>query len=98
MRCVLLAVYHFYCMTSQVADERGERDFRRIRDLGEHRFAEEHPPERHAVQPADALAVAPGFDAVRFARTMQRRIGFDDIGWYISAAAGLSGRRRDGAA
>ena len=58
----------------QVRDERGERDFRRIRDFGEHRFAEEHMPERHAIQPADAPALVPGFDAVRVARAMQRRV------------------------
>ena len=70
MRRVLLAVYHFYFVTAQVPDERGQRHFRGVRDVGEHGFAEEHLAERDAVQAAHALAFEPCFDAVRVSHAM----------------------------
>src|ERR1700744_2689702 len=97
MRRILLAVYHFYFVTSQVADQRGQRHFRAVGDVGVHRFPEEHPPERHAVQTAYAPALEPCFDAVRAAEAMQRRIGFDDVGGDPRAALAASRRLRAGA-
>src|SRR5476649_3051754 len=69
MRRILLAVYHLYFMVTQVSDERRERDFRGIGAMREHRFAEKHAPERHAIKTAYALALEPRFNAVRPSRS-----------------------------
>src|SRR5476651_1982855 len=79
MRRILLAVYHLYFMVTQVSDERRERDFRGIGAMREHRFAEKHAPERHAIKTAYALALEPRFNAVRPSFAMQRGIRFHDI-------------------
>ena len=40
----------------------------------EHRLAEEHPAERKAIEAADELIVAPGFDRMRVAQRVQRAV------------------------
>ena len=41
-----------------------QRDLGSVGRAGEHRFPEEHPSERDAVEPARQLAVDPGLDRV----------------------------------
>src|SRR5690606_25804039 len=60
---------------AQIRDRGDERGFRRIRDPSEHRFAEEDPADRDAVQSARELAVAPRLERMRPAERMQQAIG-----------------------
>jgi len=48
-----------------------KRDFRRIGFAADHRFSEKRAPEREAVEPADQLAVEPGFDRMRLTPRVQ---------------------------
>ena len=69
-------------------DERGERDLRGVGAAGEHRFAEEHPAERDAVEAAGELAVDPGLDAVHVAGVVPGDVRVDHLGHDPGAATG----------
>src|SRR5205814_1009978 len=58
----------------QALDEMDEAGLRCIRLLGKHAFAEEHPSQRHAVEAADQLVLAPGFDRMAVAHAVQLHI------------------------
>ena len=78
----------------QLRNERDQRDLRRIRLVREHRFAEEHAPERDAVEAADEPPVAPALDRVRIAPPVQLAIRIDHLRRDPGAALPLPRRAR----
>src|SRR5262245_33395515 len=56
-----------------------EGNLRGVGFAAEHRFTKEHAPKRHAVEPADQLAVAPGFDTLCVPQGVQLLIGTDHL-------------------
>lgn len=71
MRGDELAVEKLPSARDQPRDEMRERDFRGIAHAADHRFAEEGPAKRDAVEPADQIVTQPAFDAVRMAKLEQ---------------------------
>ena len=57
-----------------------QRDLRGVALAVEHRLPREQPADRHAVQPADEPAVAPGLDRVRPAQLVQPEVRRPDLG------------------
>src|SRR5262249_38964714 len=63
----------------EAVDERDERHLRGVRDLVKHRFAEERPSERDAVESSDQRLVLPGFDGMRDAPLVQGAVAGEDL-------------------
>src|SRR6185295_2253646 len=75
---LLLAVDQRKLPRTKHCNEMRERHLRRIRLASEHRFAEEHSPDRHTIEAADELSAAPRFNRVRIAALVQIGVGIDD--------------------
>ena len=71
---LLLAVDHAEVPRAQHADQVHQRDLGGVRLAREHRFAEEHAPERHAVEAAHEVAVPPRLDRMREAAARAARM------------------------
>ena len=80
VRGVLLAIDHRQAMLAAEPHQRGQRDLRRVRPVGEHLFAKNRLPDGHAIQPAGQFAVDPGLDAVRMTGRVQRAVRRDHVG------------------
>jgi len=76
----------------EMGDESRERDLRGIADAGEHRLAEKHPADRHAVQSSREIPVDPGFDRMRVSEPVQAPVGLDHCAAYPGAGLALAGR------
>src|SRR3569832_2509174 len=63
------------CCTRHRARKADQRELGGSGLAAEHRFAVEHPADRHAVEAADQLAVTPGFHRMRIAGIEQAAIG-----------------------
>src|ERR1041385_744730 len=59
MRRGLLAVHESESPGLQLAHERDQRDFRGVRDMGEHRLCEKDTAQCHAVEAAYQLSILP---------------------------------------
>ena len=69
-----------------------QRHLGRIGHAAEHAFAEEGPPERHAIEPADQLAVMAAFDRMGMAAIEQLAVKIDNR--FVDPALGMSGSGR----
>jgi hypothetical protein len=72
---VLLAVDQADAVGAAERHQRGQGDLGRVGAVREHRLAEEHAADAHAVQAADQFAVDPGLHAVHRPARCQARVG-----------------------
>src|SRR6185437_11682248 len=91
----LLAVDRRDAVRAAEGDEARQGDLRRIGSSREHRFAEEHPAERDAIEAAGELAVDPRLEAVRATFLVPGAVGLDHLG--NDPGARLAFARRRGA-
>jgi len=74
-----LAIEQGKAAGAQPRDQPGQRDLRCIGDAADHRFAEERPAQRKAVEPADELIAVPHLDRMGVALMVQRDEGGFDL-------------------
>ena len=76
-----LGVQQQEASAAQTLDEVNEAHLRRVGPAGvgtdEHRLAEEDPPDVHAVEPADEVALEPGLHAVSVPEPLQGGVRLD---------------------
>ena len=73
-----LAIEQREAADAEPRDQPRQRDLGRIGPAADHRFAEECPPQRQAVQPADQLVPLPTFDRMGESVAVKRREGAFD--------------------
>jgi len=75
----LLAIDEWERPRAQDGDQVRQRDLRRIGFTREHRFAEEHLPDRDAVKASDKPPIVPRLDRMCIAALMQCRVSVDSL-------------------
>lgn len=76
-------------------DEIGEGEFRRVRAMVKHGFAEESGPDREPVESPDQFAIAIGFEGMGDAEALEFHVGADHV--VGDPGAVLTGARLRGA-
>src|ERR1700722_6986292 len=79
MRTGHLAVDELDVARAALRDQTGQSDLGGVPPEAEHRFAEKHPAELYAVQPARQLPRFVGFDGVSESQAVQLLVGGDHV-------------------
>src|SRR3954452_9162992 len=91
MRRCHLTIHHAEVPALELTRKMRERDLGSVGGVREHRFAEEHAPERDAVQAAAQRAVDPGLDRMRVTCSVQASVRIEHV--VRDPGARLSGTR-----